>query len=251
MPILGNTMMISAVAGTAVYDIITSSNTTSFNLRTALDALGFNNSQPSQITYTLESGVTIGGSSTPAWQTGTISPNHTLVITINGSILGGAGGGAAQTTRPASATCYSVNGQTGGDAMYFEASGPTATVTFASSAVLRGGGGGGGSGGSSWVDEEKGPGNWRAYGGAGGDGQGYSNESGPSSGSSGQVDTNATGGTGATGGAWGTVGGIGESGNGDITCTGGSGGVAGYYVRKNSNTVNITDNGATTSGLIG
>ena len=80
-------------------DITTSSDAENVNLRTLLDAAGFDNDVPTIITYRLNSGVTITsaastGTATPAWQTGTIGSIHTVLIYINGAVkgYGGAGG---------------------------------------------------------------------------------------------------------------------------------------------------------------
>ena len=80
-------------------DITTSSNAENVNLRTLLDAAGFDNDVPTIITYRLNSGVDVTsaastGVATPAWQTGTIGSIHTVLIYISGSVkgFGGAGG---------------------------------------------------------------------------------------------------------------------------------------------------------------
>lgn len=238
-----------STTNTPTYDIVTSTNTTNVNFRTLLDAAGFDNSVASIITYTLNSGITVGGTATgtPAWQSGTLASNHTVTITIGGSVLGKEGAGGAQTSSGWSA-CYKNNGATGGDAMSFAASGPTYTVTVSSGADVRSGGGGGGSGGSDWGEFDKEP-RQDAFGGRGGDGQGYGRTGGAESGSGGENNNPAQGGTGGAGGAYGAAGSSGGNGS-DSGCTGGSGGSAGYAIRKNGTTVNVTNNG-TISGTQG
>ena len=100
--------------------ITTSSDAENVNLRTLLDAAGFDNDTPTIINYKLNSGVTVTsaastGTATPAWQTGTIGSIHTVLIYISGAIkgYGGAGGqrGSASTQQ---SQANGKNGGTGG-----------------------------------------------------------------------------------------------------------------------------------------
>ena len=249
MAILGNPMLMGAADPATNFTITTSETTTDFNLRTELDAEGFNNDISSTITYTLEAAVTIGASSddNPAWQTGTIGDNHTLTIHIRGVILGEGGAGGAQTSSSSSGCVTPNNGADGSDAMFFsDVSCPDVSMDFYSTTTIKGAGGGGGSGGSAWKEQEEDT--YQAFGGAGGRGEGYGGSA--ASGSGGENDPPITGGTGGTGGAFGAAGSAGSSGT-DGSCTAGTGGASGYAVRKNGNTVTITDGGATIVGTVG
>ena len=103
-------------------DITTTADTENVNLRTLLDAAGFDNDVPTKITYRLNSGVTITSAAAgtdqegPAWQTGTIGSIHTLIIYINGDIKGyggvGGSGGFRHSTSPRR---NGLNGGDGGD----------------------------------------------------------------------------------------------------------------------------------------
>tara|TARA_R110001606_G_scaffold299829_1_gene447539 strand:- start:78 stop:530 length:453 start_codon:yes stop_codon:yes gene_type:complete len=82
------------------FDIITASNAENINLRTLLDAAGFNNDVPTRITYTLNASINVTsaastGTATPAWQTGTIGSIHTVTVYINGAVKGYGGAGGA------------------------------------------------------------------------------------------------------------------------------------------------------------
>ena len=227
------------MGGGNVFNIIIDSLTTDFNLRTKLNTFGFNNNSPSIIDFKLNSGVTIGASTGTAksWQTGTLATHHTVTITIEGTISGGGGAdGAGGTTQTGSCQDPGEDGVDGTDAMSFEASGPTYNVILASTATLNSGGGGGGGGGGF-----KGDTGGNEDGGDGGRGQGYDQSA-----TNGQ-NVGPYAGAGGNGGAFGVDG---EDG-GDGECPNGSGGASGYAIRKNSNTVNVTDNGATINGTVG
>ena len=81
-------------------DITTTSDAENVNLRTLLDAAGFDNDVPTKITYRLNSGVTLTSAEPgtnlegPAWQTGTFGSIHTVIVYISGDIkgYGGVGG---------------------------------------------------------------------------------------------------------------------------------------------------------------
>ena len=229
------------------FDIITASNAENINLRTLLDAAGFNNDIPARITYTLNASINVTsaastGTATPAWQTGTIGSIHTVSIYINGAVkgYGGAGGaGGAGSTGP---TGNGAAGATGGTAMSFACD--ATLVVNSGGSVLAGGGGGGGGGGD--TSENDGT-HLQADGGDGGLGAGTASAA---NGAAGGEDCDgsvcAEGGDGGNGGAYGAAGSTGESAGG----TGGAGGAGGYAVAKNSNTVTTTNNG-TISGTQG
>jgi len=228
-------------------DITTSSNAENVNLRTLLDAAGFDNDVPTIITYRLNSGVDVTsaastGVATPAWQTGTIGSIHTVLIYISGSVkgYGGAGGQKGDGASNGSA------GSTGGTAMSFACN--STLVVNSGGSVLAGGGGGGGGGGSFRNTDYGGEAN---YGGNGGLGAGTNAAA---DGEAGQGYPGAEGGQGGDGGNGGAHGAAGSTGgsfqSGDGGGSGGAGGAGGAAVAKNSNTVSVTNNG-TISGTQG
>ena len=229
------------------FDIITASNAENINLRTLLDAAGFNNDTPTTITYTLNAGINVTsaastGTATPAWQTGTIGSIHTVSIYINGAVKGYGGAGGAGGAGSVGPTGNGAAGAAGGTAMSFACN--STLVVNSGGSVLGGGGGGGGGGGD--TDENEGT-HLNARGGAGGLGAGTASAA---DGEAGAEDCDgsvcAEGGDGGNGGAYGAAGSTGESAEG----TGGAGGTGGYAVAKNSNTVTTTNNG-TISGTQG
>jgi len=232
-------------------EITTSSDAENVNLRTLLDAAGFDNDVPTIITYRLNSGVTITstGTATPAWQTGTIGSIHTVLIYISGAIKGfGGDGGVAGSGSIIQSDANGKNGGTGGDAMSFACN--STLVVNSGASVLAGGGGGGGGGGA--YDETDPDATADIQGGAGGRGAGTNAaESGGSGGTVSDSSSVATSGDGGDGGAHGAAGSNGSAASqGDTQGTGGTGGASGYAVAKNSNTVTVTNNG-TISGTQG
>ena len=229
------------------FNIITSSNAENINLRTLLDAAGFNNDIPARITYTLNASINVTsaastGTATPAWQTGTIGSIHTVTVYINGAVkgYGGAGGSGGGFNANGSV------GATGGTAMSFACD--ATLIVNSGGSVLAGGGGGGGGGGASMDNGDENP--LQAAGGNGGLGAGTASAA---NGADGAEDcdgsTCAEGGDGGDGGAHGAAGSTGGDGNSGGK-TGGAGGAGGYAVAKNSNTVTTTNNG-TISGTQG
>jgi len=235
-------------------EITTSSDAENVNLRTLLDAAGFDNDVPTIITYRLNSGVTVTsaastGTATPAWQTGTIGSIHTVLIYISGAIKGyGGAGGQRGTGSSQQSQANGSNGGTGGTAMSFACN--STLVVNSGGSVLAGGGGGGGGGGAY---SESGEDATDAQGGDGGLGAGTDAAG---SGGTGEDNTDSGGrakaGNGGDGGAHGAAGSNGSAATiGNITQgTGGTGGAGGYAVAKNSNTVTTTNNG-TISGTQG
>jgi len=233
-------------------DITTSSDAENVNLRTLLDAAGFDNDVPTIITYRLNSGVTITstGTATPAWQTGTIGSIHTVLIYISGAIKGfGGDGGLAGSGSIIQSQANGKNGGTGGTSMSF-ACNSTLVVNSGGSVLAGGGGGGGGGGAYDESGDDENPAD--VQGGAGGRGAGTNAaESGGSGGTVSDSGNVATSGAGGNGGAHGVAGSNGTAASqGGTQGTGGTGGASGYAVAKNSNTVSVTNNG-TISGTQG
>ena len=230
-------------------DIITSSNAENINLRTLLDAAGFNNDVPTTITYTLNASINVTsaastGTATPAWQTGTIGSIHTVSIYINGAVKGyGGAGGAGGVATGGLSGGDGAAGATGGTSMSFACN--ATLVVNSGGSVLAGGGGGGGGGGATCTEDSE---DFTANGGAGGLGAGTLDD--PANGGSGTTDQCATSGAGGNGGAHGASGSAGADGVQGTTGSGGAGGSTGYAVAKNSNTVTTTNNG-TISGTQG
>ena len=226
-------------------NVVTASDAENVNLRTLLNAKGFNNNIPTTITYTVAAGATItsssgNGTSVPAWQTGDIASIHTLNIEIFGAIKGFGGAGGPTMTGTGTGSV----GSEGGTAMNFECD---ATLIVSSGASVLAGGGGGGSGGSAQDDDGDG-GLASANGGAGGLGAGTASAA---SGVAGQTDTDgdatAQSGSGGDGGAHGQDGNAGQDGQqGRDRENGFAGGSKGYALKKNSNTISLTNNGTVT-----
>jgi len=228
------------------FNIITSSHAENINLRTLLDAAGFNNDIPARITYTLNASINVTsaastGTATPAWETGTIGSIHTVTVYINGAVKGYGGAGGAGGGFNANGSV----GATGGTAMSFACD--ATLIVNSGGSVLAGGGGGGGGGGASTENDGT---QLQAAGGAGGLGAGTASAA---NGVAGAEDCDgsvcAEGGDGGNGGAHGAAGSTGGNGN-HGGKTGGAGGAGGYAVAKNSNTVTTTNNG-TISGTQG
>ena len=134
-------------------DITTTSDAENVNLRTLLDAAGFDNDIPTKITYRLNSGVTLTSKAAgtnlegPAWQTGTIGSIHTVIVYISGDIKGyGGASGARGSASTQQSQANGGNGGDGGDAMSFACN--ATLVVNSGASVLAGGGGGGGGGGA-------------------------------------------------------------------------------------------------------
>ena len=242
--------------------------TSPVNLRTLANAAGYNGFRDATITYTLANTVTITGAAgasdggiaidSGVWPTDEFT--MALTLQISGKVYGGGGKGGRGSGGGASQA-----GGKGGDAIYCQT--PMSITVNSGGEVKAGGGGGGGGGG--WfnnISEHD-----LAGGGAGG---GFPNGTGGVAGTSdygtgaanGAAGTTSGGGAGGagdsladshTGGAGGAGGGAGAAG-GDGNNGGGStgsgwvirqrstGSVAGYAIRKNGNTVTVTNNGTIT-----
>lgn len=233
------------------------------NLRALADAAGYTGAQPATITFTVPAGVTVSGIAgapnggvaidTGTWPTGAYSLSFTLAVAGNVYGGGGQGGKGAEYyySRPG------VAGGMGGDAVLCRTA---IQIVVQSGGAICGGGGGGGGGGASNFETDI---FHRYYGNGGGGGGGFPNGLGGAPGGSDAGSGNA--GTvigGGAGGAYryGSPGGVGGgAGNAGMAGTnqrypsgfpGGSGGVAGHAIRKNGNSVPVTNNG-TISGAQG
>jgi hypothetical protein len=181
-----------------------SSNTTNYNLGTAMTAAGWNGTDPVVATVTINAGVSVSSTSIsnagftvpslPATSTVNVTNNGTIygvggsagyvaggaggvglsvsyatTFTNNGLITGGGGGGGAGADLP-SALCLtniSTAGGAGGSAIRI-----FANLTMYNTSGIYGGGGGGGGGGQSFTGSSCGV-TISAGGGGGGGGRGY------------------------------------------------------------------------------
>lgn len=220
-----------------VINLVISGNTNNYNV--------FNNrggtyiAGKSDITVTVNSGVTVGSTSPAgfAMQVSSFTSGDTVKIINNGTIVGCGGTGGAGN---------GGNGGTGGTGLYL-----TYPTTVTNNGTLAGGGGGGGGGAQGGFSTKTG---YRTYGaGGGGGGAGVNGGAGGAGGagsySSGAAGASGTataggagggtsglGGAGGTGGARGTVGssGLGADPSVDQTTGIGAGGAAGKYLNGNA-----------------
>ena len=219
-------MFIPAVQGGHAINSITldiTSSASEQNILTLAQAAGYNAAtDDTAIIVNIASGVTISGSSTHALRTGALNANSDLTINISGSVDGFTGANGSPVAGAGSA---------GGDALFFEtATGGTGIyiVSVLSGGNLRGGGGGGGGGGQR------------------GGRQSFDGKF-----CYGATQFGSYGSTGAAGGFGqaGSTGGSGSYGGGSSACNvqspggGGSGGAAGFALRKNSRTVSLNNSG--------
>lgn len=210
---------IAKILGVAV---VLSSNTTNYNLKSAVG----NPATAINVTLTINSGVTVYATSTGVYalDLSGFASGSVIKLVNNGTIAGagGAGGGGSSMGYNNAGA-----GGAGGHAIRLSTTGVTHIIDNASGYIL-GGGGGGGGGGNGYFETWDGKsmvGNLSA-GFAGGIGQGYGY------GPGGSVGTNG-GGSGA-GGTWGNAGGNGY-GYAGTGMYGGAGGAAGYAVVMNGN----------------
>ena len=198
-----------------------STNTSEVDILTLATAAGYNNSVGSTITITVNAGVTVSGSSTHAMKTGALHQDTSLTIDNYGSINGYTG----------AAGSLGANGSVGGDALYIETDtggiGTLVVNNFSGASLQGGGGGGGGAGKLNTRTEVK-------------------------NGADTCAPPSYTGSAGAAGG-FGAAGAEGTFSGGSTLCiinNTGSGGAAGYAMRKNGRTVTYNDSG-TTNGTVG
>ena len=204
-------------SSTPTPDYTVSSNTTNFNLATALG----NPSQAKQYVVQVSQGVFIGSSSTssPAFTTGSLPSGSTVYIVNKGYIIGKGGNGGTLSS-----------GSPGGDAISL-----TVDVTIDNSvgAIWSGGGGGGAGGdGTHTCGGGGGGGAGLSPGGGGGTGGCYYND-----GQSGTISAGGAGGPrdGNDGGKGGDPGQSGASGSGNGWAGGGSS--SGKAIAKNGHSV--------------
>jgi len=210
--------------------------TTASNLRGLADTAGYTGATPASFAFEVAAGVTILG--TPgggkAIDTGMWPAGVTLTLAVSGNVYGGGGNGGAGSNNQ-----YGGNGSAGGDAVYAQA--PIIITVNSGGSIKSGGGGGGGGGYTTTVGGDGGGGGFPN--GAGGAGSAGSAGDSAIAGSSGTTSGGGAGGSsGPPGGAGGNAGVAGSNGSAGIGA-GGSGGAAGYAVRKNGNTVTVTNSG--------
>lgn len=242
--------------------------TSPVNLRTLATAAGYDGAQDATIAFTLGSSVTItgtAGTGTPAAGTAIDSgdwpdPAFTslsLSLTIDGKVYGGGGHGAQARGQ----FTTEILAGPGGDAINCRTA---MSITVSSTGQVKSGGGGGG-GGYGWYNNSS-----EIYVNGGGGGGGFPNGVGGGGANTGSNGTTSGGGAGGAagpasgthvGGAGGAGGGAGATGANGVVGSGSTGGgwqarlatpgaVGGYAIRKNLNTVAVTNNG-TITGAVG
>jgi len=243
----------------AFTDTIAVTGTGPVTLRSLADAQGYDGIGDATVTFTVANGITLtgnagssnGGNAGHAIYTGSWPAGATidLELQISGTVRGGGGGGGQGG--------YSSNGAAGGnggDAIFCS---EDIDITVNSGGLVEAGGAGGG-GGSGAVEPTE---PFRTYGGGGGGGgepNGAAGSGGDtidldgSAGSAGTTSGGGSGGAGASpyagdGGDGGDTNTDGDSGQSSgFGGTGGGGGLKGYAIRKNGNTVPVTNNGTIT-----
>lgn len=245
---------------------VTLNVTAASNLRTLANTAGYLGQTPATYTFVVPAGTTIMGATGggTAIDTGTWPAGTVISLVVNGHIIGGGGnGGRGGTTGSATLWMGGVGGS-GGDAVRAQA---PLTITVNSNASIRAGGGGGGGGAYMYGSNQGG-----SYtNGGGGGGGGFPNGTGGvrgnkqsgtqgnngSAGGTGTITAPGSGGGGGSGGGSSMPGGGGGAGgaagaNGmpgtATSSSGGAAGSAGYAIRKNGNTVTVTNNGTITGG---
>ncbi len=239
---------------------VTINITSASNLRTLANNAGYTGASGAQYQFVVPAGTTVMGASggNAAISTGTWPSGVTLTLVVNGNVYGGggtggAGGGVASNGSP---------GGNGGDAV--SAQSPITVTVNSGGAIVAGGGGGGGGGYFSTSNQGGSVSNGGGGGGggfpdgAGGAGGGYnSSYTITGSGSNGNTGTTTGGGAGGGGGGSNGGGGYNETGGAgggqaasgvsghtqSATYTGGAGGTPGYAIRKNGNSVTVSNSG--------
>lgn len=220
--------------------------TSAANLRTLANAAGYTGAAPGNYQFEIASGVTVMGAAGggKGIDTGTWPAGSALTLTVKGNLYGGGGTGGAGNNSGAGHP-----GGVGGDAVYAQA--PLTVIVNAGGSIK--GGGGGGGGGSSQSFTGMGGGTVGGDGGGGGfpNGTGGAGTSGTygdpvAPGGAGTTSGGGAGGAGGPNGGAGGAAGIAGSAGSTSTSPGGAGGAAGYAIRKNSNTVTLTNSGTVT-----
>jgi len=232
------------------------------DLRALAQAAGYDGLRNAVVTFQVGSGVTISGASgggvaidTGAWPSSDFAMS--LALQVSGKVHGGGGRGGDGSDM----NLYAAGA--GGDAILCR---ENIAITVNSGGEVRGGGGGG-AGGGGWIFQNS-EGQWEPYRQGGGGGGGFPNGAGGSGVNAGGSGTPSGGGAGGaasggprSSGAGGNGGGAAAAGAGGSVATGttssnfqktnpGNAGAAGWAVRKNGKTVNVTNNG-TISGTVG
>jgi YD repeat-containing protein len=230
---------------------VTINVTAASNLRTLANNAGYTGASGVSYQFVVPSGTTIMGSSSggSGIDTGTWLSGVTLTLVVSGNVYGGGGSGGGGAVSAGGA------GGNGGDAVYVQA---PIGITINSGGAVEGGGGGGGGGGGQ-INTKLAL-TWGGGGGGGGFPNGAAGPGTPVSdypGSDGSTGTTSGGGAGGAGGApagnGGNGGGAAASGSAGVADgihAGGAPGAGGYAIRKNGNTVTVTNNG-TELGTIG
>lgn len=201
-----------------------------FNLRDALIAAGWNQTDYVRATVTIPAGVSLLASTTGfyAFNTGiTYPPDSTLTIILNGAIAGMGGRGADASPGTSGAA---NNASAGGPALFTN----IPTILTGTGLLVAGGGGGGGGGGCVTNGPFVGPG--RGGGGGGGGGNG----GGPGGAAGGQSGAPAY---------WGVCRGSGNGAAGPATAGGGGG--AGAYMCNSFVGGSFSEGGAGGAGGLG
>jgi predicted phage tail protein len=213
------------------------------NLRTLADANGYTGLSNATVVFEVENaiiarGLTGGyGVDSGLWPHTTYTVSIELKVKNGGKIHGGSGAGGAGGDG-----LNGTSGGAGGDAIYCRL--PMTVTVDAGGEVKSGGGGGGGGGG--WAKLQGPPGEQELVTGVGGNGGNGANGSGNSTAAddSGKSFQAGSGGVGGAQGAAGSNGGTATSTG--TNHVGGTGGPAGYAIRKNGNVVTVTNNGTIT-----
>ena len=167
-----------------VYNLTISANTNNYNLNTALTSAGWNGTAPANVNVVIQSGVTVGSSSTSAsaFVVEALPVGSKVVVTNDGTISGAGGAGGSANSSSASA------GGAGGVAIQ-----TSFALTIANNGTIAGGGGGGG--GSIYDSGGKSGATIMSLGGGGGAGTTYGiGGSGNINGSNGNATTGGAGG---------------------------------------------------------
>lgn len=220
------------------------------NLRTLANAAGYDGARDANVTFVVANGATVtGGAGAPnggagidsgVWPTTTFA--ITLALQVSGIVQGGGGSGGAGGSGAGDAGAV---GGAGGDAIACRLN---MSVTVNAGGVVRGGGGGGhgGNGDTTGTVEPISKGGGGGGGGApNGPGGAPGASTGPPQPSAGASGTSSGGGAGGSAGGAATT--VGSAGGAFAASGGGSpnptGGAPGFAVRKNGNTVAVTNNG--------
>ena len=227
------------------YDLIISSHTANYDLKTAAIQAGWDGSSAATFNVMINSGIYVYStlSSAPAFDTGANFPSGTIINLINNGFIYGKGGdGGNAGLGNAFSPIPGAAGSDGGTAILAQHQ-----INISNNGTIAGGGGGGGGGGGATAPDGA---SYCMCGGAGGGGAGYNpGGGGTSCGCQGYVGEPGNNGTITNGGAAadGTGGGIsgsggdlgqagteGIDGTGNLSSVGGAGGAGGKAVIGNN-----------------